>query len=178
MSRYPHTNGATLTRQIQWTSIGSLLSSKCGSKSAFGVTERSLTAAKALVASGECIFFNVLPAMNNMEFRIIGATNDADVDIEILASRYGDDNLVMIGALDVIIGTQTEFDENGVLTGGLFADQIAPASGDLWVKTIFEVDPGSNCMSRLALDACGYPNLILHGYGTFDENVEVQIAGF
>jgi hypothetical protein len=176
-----HTNVRIQTVQVHWLSLGTIDATAAGNDSALGVTERTFQSVKDL---DNVVWWKASPGMNAMIARFLLATNDADVDIDVWVGRMNGDpykdstldvGLQRLCTLDVICGQQTD-----VVATKLYADTIN-VSNDVARHEIFSSSMTSSIedhMANMAVDLGGVNIVVFHGYGTFDEDCEVQISGY
>jgi hypothetical protein len=158
------------TTRVRWTSAGTITASAAAADSALGVTERLWTSASILNNS---VAYLSRTGTNFVSIRFSLATNNHDVDIDIYAKAFGDNNLQRICTLDVINGTQTV---SGSATLE-YADTIN-ISNEAWLGDVWTVVPGAEHMAVLNLDLAGYDGLLFHGYGTFDGDATIEVRNF
>ena len=156
------------TSQMPWTNIGTIDSTAAAADEALGVAERDFTSANALANT---VSYLVPAETNAVEARFLLTTNDADVDIDVWVMRQGDTEMCRVCTLDVICGQQDA-------TGSLhYADTINVTNGQ-WLSSINTAVPGTDHMARLMFDMAGYDAILFHGYGTFDEDCQVELSGY
>ena len=157
------------TAQLSWASIGTILASTAHGDSVLDVDERDFTTANALTNT---VTYTVPPEVNYIEIRFILTTDEADVDIDIWAVRSADGEMCRVCTLGVVCGQQDADDVTHH-----YADTCTIADNK-WLTTVSEIAPGTNHMARIMFDVCGYDRILFHGFGTFDENCEIECTGY
>jgi len=157
------------TAQLSWASVGTIDATAAAADSALGVAERDFTTANALA---NAVSYVIPQEINYIEVRFILTTNEADVDIDIWAIRSADSEMCRVCTLDVICGQQDADDDTHH-----YADTCTVANNK-WITTVSAIIPGTDHMARLVFDVCGYDRILFHGYGTFDEDCEIEVSGY
>lgn len=164
--------------QMRWTSAGTIDATASEADAALAVTERNFQSVKAL---DNAVWFKIPQSINSVELRFLMTTNDATADIDVYTGEIGKDpshdstldcDLQRRCTLDVICGQQDVYG-----TAKHFAQDVN-VSNDASYTAIGESDPGDDHMKKIAINVRGADVLILHGYGTFDEDVEVEWRGW
>jgi len=168
------------TRQNEWTRVGTVASATANGDSALSVTERSWSTSILLT---NCVTFISSEGINGIEVRFLMPTNNQTADLEIFAVRAGevegplvDNNLTRITDLDLTCGLQAEINASDAVTGKLYVDTIAATN--TWSNSVTVVDSAADRIARIKFDLCGYRGILFHGYGTFQADCIVEIAGF
>jgi hypothetical protein len=165
-----------ITRVMNWTTVnngagnGYLDATASAADSALGVTERNIGATNAALAN-ICIY-TVPSGCNALMVRFISLTADADFDVDVYLSTNDSLNLVKIGTLDIITGTQDVYG-----TSNNFADTCNVSASALCTMTS-TVSAAEGCVVLEVGDLKGFDRVVFHGYGTFDENLIIQVKGY
>lgn len=170
------------TPSRRWSRLGTIDATAAGADVALAVAERDLITngdlANVVWTDMDKLIAPEAPEspINLAEVRFLLTTNNADVDIDVWAGRWSrgtsvNCELSRVCTLDVICGQQ-----DGDDTTLHFADTIN-ISNNQWLKTVSAIVPGTDHQARLLFDLCGCNILLFHGYGTFDEDCIVEIAG-
>jgi hypothetical protein len=167
------------TIQHAWISIGTIDATAAGADITLGFTERKLQSIKALA---NVVTYIVPKAVSAVKVRFLIAANNHDVDIGIwqgvtkkpLQHNPSEDcSLMRKATLDVINGQQ---DVQGSATLH-FADTINIAN-DAVENGIDYSAPGADHMATIHWDLKGDNVVCFHGFGTFDGDCTVQVAGY
>jgi hypothetical protein len=166
------------TFSIPRISIGTIDKTAAEADNALGVDERNFQSIKDL---DNAVYWVFPKALSAVEIEFLLTTNDADVDIDIWTGELAMDpshqsdvdcDLQRKGTLDVICGQQDVYG-----TTKHYADTIN-VSNDAVYGSIGTSIPGANHIARITFDMKGSNLLVLHGYGTFDEDCEVRVKGY
>ena len=165
----------TDTKSIPWVNIGTIDATAAAADTALGATERTFQDIKDLA---NVVWFFVPKAMSKLQYRMLLTTDDADVDIDIWSGKVSRDPginptinccLQRKGTLDVIAGKQE------AISGKLFADTLTVSNEAAVAET---VSFGAADHMRINELSLGGDNLVVfHGYGTFDEDCQIEISG-
>ena len=165
------------TIQMEWLSIGTIDATAAGADSALGATERTVQDIKDL---DNVVYYEVPKHISVLRARFLLATNNADVDIDIYEGRMkkklsedssGDSALRRVVTLDVVAGQQTH-----TTTTKLFADTATEAN-DVTMKGL-TTKTQTDHMAIVEWDLCGANIVMFHGFGTFDEDCEIEVCGY
>lgn len=159
-----------LTDQLKWFRLGTINATAAAADVALAKTERSFSS--AILLDNVVSIEEIPESINGIEIRCLLETNNEDVDIDIWAARKGDDNLTLVGTLDVIAGDQDSDDSLK------FADTMTLSNEDGWPKKPITKISGADYIARTLFDLCGYKRVVFHGYGTFDEDCIIEISGY
>jgi hypothetical protein len=157
------------TSQQVWYRGGTIDSTLAGADVALAKTERFYSTASLL---GNVVVVDLDPTANGTETRFLLDSDADDVDIDVWAVRTSDDNLILVCTLDLIAGDQDSDDSLK------FADTGNISNEDGWPKKPVWKVSGADYIGRLLFDGCGYDKLVFHGYGTFDSDCVVEVAGY
>lgn len=172
------------TFSIPWISIGTIDSTAAAADEALGVDERNFQSIKDL---DNAVYWILPKALSSVEIEFLLTTDEADVNIDIWTGEIAKDpsyqsdvdcDLQRKATLDVICGKQDVFG-----TTKHYADTIN-VSNDAVYATGTDVDgvltsiPTADHLAKLSFDMKGSNLLVLHGYGTFDEDCEVRVRGY
>lgn len=166
------------TFSIKWLNIGTIGATEAGSDGALGVTERKFQTIKSLA---NVVHWQLPSVVSAVRVRFILTTNNADVDIDIwtgnlerLLSRYAseDCSLQRRATLDVICGNQ---DVQGI--SKKFAD-TCNIINDSFENGVDKANPGTDHIITIHFDMKGDDLLVFHGYGTFNEDCQIEVTGY
>ena len=166
------------TFSIPWFSIGTIDATAAAADITLAVTERNFQSVKAL---DNVAYFFVPPAISALQMRFLLTTDDADVDIEIWTGKLvrnlsqnpnEDCDLQRMGTLDVICGTQDVYG-----TTKHYAD-TAIVTNDAAEGGFNTSLPAANHMITKSFDLKGANIVVFHGFGTFDEDCEIEVSGY
>lgn len=157
------------TVQLSWSSAGTILASTAHGDTALTEAERDFATANALT---NAVSYTIPQEINYIEVRFVLTTNEADVDIDIWAIRSADTEMCRVCTLDVVCGQQDADDATHH-----YADTCT-ISNNQWLTTVSSIVPGTDHMARILFDVCGYDRILFHGYGTFDEDCEIEVSGY
>jgi len=166
------------TLQLPWISKGTIDATAAAADSALGTTERTFQFIKSL---DNAVYWLVPYGINSLLARFLLSTNLADVDIDVWVGRIASDPRLDVDAdvelqrlctLDVVCGQQAN-----VGATKLFADTIN-VSNDVSDHGVYVASPGDDHVAIMKVDLGGVNLIVFHGYGTFDEDCEVQVSGY
>ena len=163
--------------RFPWTSIGTLDATASAADAALADTERFFQTVKDL---DNAVYFIIPASIANLLVRFILTTENADVDIDVWVGALAEDpsqnsaidcDLRRLATYDVICGDQDSYDGTHQ-----YADTATEAN-DLSI---------SGCTTKTATDHMaivhipveGFNVIVFHGYGTFDEDCEIELAGY
>jgi len=177
LSRKHATNVILQSLQLHWLSIGTIGATAAAADEALGVSERTFQSVKDL---NNAVCWLMPYGINAIIARFLLSTDNADVDIDVWTGRIKSDpradsladvDLQRLCVLDVVCGQQVSSE------GGRLADTIG-VSHDVSKGGVYVAAPGDNHMAVMAVDLGGANVVVFHGYGTFDEDCEVQVSGY
>ncbi|GAG31314.1 unnamed protein product [marine sediment metagenome] len=160
-----------LTNQIKWFRLGTIDKTAAEAEdNALDEAERFFSTAKLLDNS---VFMDEIPeSINGIEIRYLLTSDGATADLDIWAAKNGDDNLELVATVDVICGNQDTDD------GKKFADTAILSNEDGWPKKPRTKVAGTDYIAVTHLDLCGRDKILVHGYGTFDEDTIIEVSGY
>ena len=170
------------TFSIPWISLGTIDATAAAADVTLAATERNFQTNKAL---DNVVYFEVPKAISALKMRFLLTTDDEDVDIEVWTGKLHkgldknpdeDCNLIRRGTLDVICGQQDVFSA-GVVTTKHYAD-TATVTNDGTENGWNTANPGTDHVIEKSFDLQGDNIVVFHGFGTFDEDCEVEVSGY
>jgi len=155
--------------RLPWVALGTIDATAGSADLALGVAERLWSVNKDL--DNVVVWDDIPPAIQKVELRFKLTTAEEDVDIDIWAKRKGSDELMRVCTIDLIAGTQVAAD------GKLFADSSTTLTNKDSAGSVTAVGAAEHCM-LISFNLCGYNGILLHGYGTCDEDCIVEASGW
>lgn len=108
---------------------------------------------------------------NIIEVAWVMDANDSSCVAYLYAAKYAGD-IVLVWSGTITAGAQVS------TSGGYYVDTIASSTKN-WATTITECDAsGSNRMTRLLFDTCGYKYFFFQYTGLSSESVQAYFSGF
>ncbi len=160
---------ALQTVKVPWLNLGTIDKTTAGADSALGDSERYYDSVSALA---NAVGFKVPFGLNAIEVLFLLDVNNRTADIDVYKVRLKSNDLIFVATLDVVAGAQVNED------GWFFADTIVLSNhANSSLKRPVSKGRGADYIQRFAGDFEGYDRILFHGYGTFDSDVIIRLAG-
>lgn len=169
--------GSNIAR-FPFTSIGIIDGTAADADLALTITERTFQTIKGL---DNDVYYIVPASITNLIARFILTTDNADVDIDILIGTLKKDpdkdadidcDLRLIGTYDVIAGTQVLAADSTKKYADTATESVDLSITGLTTKTVAEG------IAVVHIPVEGFNVIVFHGYGTFNEDCEIELAGY